>query len=72
MRLYIEDAAQRLEKVRDHSLVQGMENYMKNNFPFLGVRSTPRRNQMMEWKKTLPAQLSRREAWEIVLELWQK
>ena len=72
MRLYIEDAAQRLEKVRDHSLAQGMENYMKNNFPFLGVRSTPRRNQMMEWKKTLPAQISRREAWEIVLELWQK
>ena len=72
MRLYIEDAAQRLEKVRDHSLAQGMENYMKNNFPFLGVRSTPRRNQMMEWKKTLPAKLSRREAWEIVLELWQK
>ena len=72
MRLYIEDVTQRLEKMRDQSLVQGMENYMKNKFPFLGIRSTPRRNQMKEWKKSLPADLSRSEAWEIVLELWQK
>ena len=72
MRIYVDDLELRFQKVRDHSRIQGMENYMKNNFPFLGIMSTPRREVLRSWKTTLPNNLSRKQAWELVRELWLK
>ncbi|MFM6933894.1 MAG: DNA alkylation repair protein [Flavobacteriales bacterium] len=72
MRVYIDDLSERLELIRDHSRIEAMENYMKNNFPFLGIMSTPRRVVYRAWKETLPKDLTRQQCWEIVRELWQK
>lgn len=38
-----------------------METYMKNQFTFLGVRSTPRKAIQKDWFKTLPQTLSGNE-----------
>ena len=69
---YIDDLSKRLELVRDPSRVTAMENYMKNNFPFLGVMSGPRKVVMHAWKASLPISLSRGETWDLIHELWQK
>ena len=72
MRTYIEDVSARLESMRDVARAVQMEKYLKNNFPFLGVMSQPRKGVMKAWKATLPKDLSHEQAWDIVKELWQK
>jgi 3-methyladenine DNA glycosylase AlkD len=68
---YIDDLSTRLELVRDSSRVTGMENYLKNKFPFLGVMSGPRKEVMRTWKASLPTTLTRNETWDLIRELWQ-
>ena len=46
-----------------------MSSYMKNHFPFLGVKSPVRKKVQQQWMSKLPKETNR---WDIVSLLWDK
>lgn len=49
-----------------------MSAYMKNKFPFLGIKSPKRKEIQRQWCTSVSLEYSKSEQWEIIRELWNK
>ncbi len=49
----------------------GMEKYMKDHFPFLGVKSPERKVIQKQWMSSLPKTIEHHERWELIDALWK-
>ncbi len=64
----INDLVRILEKHRDDENAAGMSAYMKNKFPFLGIKSQLRGELSKNWLKIKP--VSHSNLWKTIHELW--
>lgn len=49
-----------------------MSKYMKDRFPFFGIKSQQRKEIQKIWISNLPKSLNHEERWELIRELWEK
>ena len=65
-----------LEKqFRIHSNIENglaMSKYMKDRFPFFGIKSQQRKEIQKIWISNVPKSLNHEERWELIRELWEK
>jgi len=64
----VEKLQEKMERLRISSNASSMSKYMKNHFPYLGVKSPERKMVHREWVKTLPKNQNR---WDIAFLLWE-